>query len=170
MMIAHRTTARPGTRERFEQPKVLVRDTGGGLEGTFDGDCFYAKDVLIITDREQDKQNLKALTGILNSKLMRFYYETSFPTLHVQRDELASLPIHAFNLDLGEDRARRRELVALVEKMLKLHKDVAKAKSQATKDTTQSEIKETDQQIDTLVYELYGLTEEEIRIAEGGGS
>ncbi|MBN2116646.1 MAG: hypothetical protein JW730_08750 [Anaerolineales bacterium] len=30
------------------------------------------------------------------------------------------------------------------------------------------EIESTDRQIDTLVYELYGLTEEEIRIVEGG--
>ena len=58
-------------------------------------------------------------------------------------------------------------MVAFVEKMLKLHKDLAKAKSQAKKDAIQSEIKETDQGIDALVYELYGLTEEEIRIVEG---
>jgi type II restriction/modification system DNA methylase subunit YeeA len=52
--------------------------------------------------------------------------------------------------------------------MLKLHKDLAKAKSQAKKDAIQSEIKETDRDIDLLVYELYGLTEAEIRIVEGG--
>jgi hypothetical protein len=57
-------------------------------------------------------------------------------------------------------------MVALVEKMLKLHKDLAKAKSQAKKDAIQSEIKATDQDIDSLVYELYGLTGEEIRIVE----
>ena len=38
---------------------------------------------------------------------------------------------------------------------------------QAKKDAIQSEIKETDRQIDALAHELYGLTEEEIRIAEG---
>ena len=34
-MKAHRKTARPGTAKRFEQPKVLVRDTGDGLQSTF---------------------------------------------------------------------------------------------------------------------------------------
>jgi type II restriction/modification system DNA methylase subunit YeeA len=58
-------------------------------------------------------------------------------------------------------------MVALVENMLKLHKDLAKAKSQAKKDAVQSEIKATDKEIDALVYELYGLTEEEIQIVEG---
>jgi hypothetical protein len=38
---------------------------------------------------------------------------------------------------------------------------------QAKKDAIQSEIKATDQDIDLLVHELYGLTEEEIRIVEG---
>ena len=55
----------------------------------------------------------------------------------------------------------------LVGRVLKLHKDLAKAKSQVTKDAIQSEIKATDQGIDSLVYELYGLSEDEIRIAEG---
>ena len=58
-------------------------------------------------------------------------------------------------------------MVSLVERMLKLQKDLAKAKSQAKKDAIQSEIKETDRDIDALVYDLYGLTEEEIKIVEG---
>ena len=32
----------------------------------------------------------------------------------------------------------------------------------------QRQIQATDEQIDRLVYELYGLTEEEIKIVEGG--
>ena len=60
-------------------------------------------------------------------------------------------------------------MVALVEKMLKLHKDLAKVKTQARKDAIQSEVKETDRDIDLLVYELYGLTEDEIGIVEGEG-
>jgi len=83
----------PGTSERFEQPKVLIRDTGGGLMGTFDGDEYYLKDVLIVTHTSKSASLLKKLIGVLNSKLLRFFYNTSFPTLHVQRNELASLPI-----------------------------------------------------------------------------
>ena len=36
------------------------------------------------------------------------------------------------------------------------------------KEMLKREIAATDRQIDALVYELYGLTEEEIRIVEGG--
>ncbi len=92
-MTAHRRTARPGTAARFEQPKALVRDTGGGLMCTFDGNSFFVKDVLVVAHASKSGELLKKLVAVLNSELMRFYYETSFPTLHVQRDELASLPV-----------------------------------------------------------------------------
>lgn len=92
-MRLHKSTARPGTAERFEQPKVLVRDTGGGLMATFDNYAYYAKDVIIIEHEEQSTIALKALAILLNSRLLRWFYETTFPTLHVQRNELASLPI-----------------------------------------------------------------------------
>ena len=98
-MRANKSTARPGTAERFEQPKVLVRDTGGGLMATYDDSSFYVKDVIIIEDDKKRSSLLKTLAILLNSKLLRWYYETTFPTLHVQRDELASLPIILKNTD-----------------------------------------------------------------------
>jgi hypothetical protein len=60
-------------------------------------------------------------------------------------------------------------MVDLVEPMLKLHKDVPKAKTPHEQESLQHQIAATDKQIDALVYELYGLTEEEIRIVEQGG-
>ncbi len=51
--------------------------------------------------------------------------------------------------------------------MLKLHKDLANAKSPNDKVMLERQIKVTDEAIDRLVYELYGLTEEEIRVVEG---
>jgi hypothetical protein len=51
---------------------------------------------------------------------------------------------------------------------LKLNKDLPKAKTPHEQESLQRSIAATDNQIDALAYELYGLTEEEIRIAEGG--
>jgi len=59
--------------------------------------------------------------------------------------------------------------VALVERMLTLHQLLATAKSGHDKTALQRQIEATDKQIDLLVYELYGLSEEEIKIVEGGG-
>jgi hypothetical protein len=50
--------------------------------------------------------------------------------------------------------------------MLRLHKQLVEAKTPDEKTRIQRQIDATDYQIDRLVYELYGLTEEEIRIVE----
>ena len=62
---------------------------------------------------------------------------------------------------------RRNEMVGPVEMMPKLHRDLPKAKTPHEQESLQRQIAATDKQIDALVYELYGLTEEEIRIVEG---
>jgi hypothetical protein len=61
-------------------------------------------------------------------------------------------------------------MVGLVEKMLDLHKRLPKAKSQADREALARQIAAADRQIDELVYELYGLTKDEIRIVEGVGA
>ena len=70
-------------------------------------------------------------------------------------------------------------MVGLVETMLKLHKDLPKAKMPHEQESVQRQIAATDKQIDQLVYDwsdsgkcrstaqLYGLTEDEIRIVGG---
>jgi hypothetical protein len=50
--------------------------------------------------------------------------------------------------------------------MLSLHKRHHEARTPHEQTVLQRQIEATDEQIDALVYELYGLTEEEIRIVE----
>lgn len=57
-------------------------------------------------------------------------------------------------------------MLALVEQMLDLNKRLSVAQTQHEKTILQRQIEVTDRQIDQLVYELYELTEEEIRVIE----
>ena len=50
--------------------------------------------------------------------------------------------------------------------MLALHKSLALAQSPVGKERLEKQIKSTDDGIDKLVYDLYGLNQEEIRIVE----
>jgi DNA-binding protein H-NS len=59
-------------------------------------------------------------------------------------------------------------MVSLVEEMLELHKKISKIKNPEEKTRIQRQIDSTDEQIDKLVYDLYGLTADEIAIVEGG--
>ena len=54
----------------------------------------------------------------------------------------------------------------LVNLMLDLHKQLDTAQLQDDKTRIQRRIDSTDREIDKLVYELYGLTEDEIKIVE----
>ena len=65
------------------------------------------------------------------------------------------------------DKSRHDKLVVLVEKLLGLMPKLRAATSESEKATLQNAVTATDQQIDALVYELYGLTEEEIKLVEG---
>jgi len=60
-------------------------------------------------------------------------------------------------------------MVALVTQMLDLNKRLQDAKLEHEKTLLQRQVEATDAAIDALVYELYGLTEEEIAIVEGEG-
>lgn len=169
-MRAHRKTARPGKAERFEQPKVLIRDTGNALEGTFDDEDFYVKDVLVISHKEVNVNSLKFLCGLLNSQIMKFYYETSFPTLHVQRSELASLPIYFIDFSNPSEKILHEKIVSKVDQMLELNKKKDVLPPSSKREKIEREIQITDEKIDELVYKLYGITEEERKIIENTSS
>ena len=80
---------------------------------------------------------------------------------------LAQLPIRAIDFDHSSDKAKHDKMIQLVEQMLDFNKRLAAAKVPGEKTRIQRQIDATDKQIDNLVYELYDLTEEEIKIVEG---
>jgi hypothetical protein len=61
-------------------------------------------------------------------------------------------------------------MVELVERMLDLHRQLPKAKTPHEQESLKRTIAATDAQIDTLMYELHGLTAEEIAVVEGSSS
>jgi adenine-specific DNA-methyltransferase len=112
------------------------------------------------------------LLGIINSRLTGFFwrtmfadFKTSFPQVTIF--SLAQVPIRIPNLSDPAEKARRDQMVRLVEQMLEAKKQLAKAKTDKDKTYYERRCTELDRQTDRLVYELYGLTEEEIRIVEG---
>jgi hypothetical protein len=65
------------------------------------------------------------------------------------------------------DKSRHDKLVLLVDKMLGLMPKLRAATADSEKAVLQNAVTATDQQIDTLVYELYNLTPDEIKLVEG---
>ncbi len=184
---------RPGLPELFAAPKIMVRDVVGdrgligaldesGLYADYSAICFTLKNNLRHVSsrnlrwpeselRASAPYSLPYLLGLLNSVLLNFIFRSSIGGgLHVYPENIRQLPIRTIDFSDPEDEARHDKMVELVQTMLDLHKQLAAAKTSHEKTTLQRQITATDQQIDQLVYELYGLTHEGIRIVEEGTS
>ncbi|GAA7824228.1 class I SAM-dependent DNA methyltransferase [Helicobacter pylori] len=101
------------------------------------------------------------ILGILNSKLMTYFYKKKFFPTHMQGgafgfDTLSveTLPIPQI---IKSNQPTADKIIALVDKILALKEKDPKANTQ-----------ELEKEIDALVYQLYHLTDEEIKIIENG--
>jgi hypothetical protein len=112
--------------------------------------------------------------GLLNSRLLDTVVKTtSSPFRHgyyaYNKQYIQHLPIRLIDFGDPGDRARHDQMVTLVEEMLRLQAEHAEAErhKEDRRHDLQRRIEEIDRAIDALVYDLYGLTEEEIRLVEG---
>ena len=164
----------------FGAPKLLVPAiaTGSCFAADLEGKYYFVGSGggggggYGITLRESTKFSYAYLLGLLNSKLLSGYLKgTSTPFrggfIALNRQYIEQLPIRGIDFSDAAEKARHDKMVLLVERMLDLHKKLAAAKNPNDKTQLEREIEATDRQIDQLVYELYGLTEEEIRVVEG---
>lgn len=160
----------------WEQEKIMVPYMITELSAYLDNsDNFYFINVTTggygITLKE-GYRSLKYLCGLLNSSLLDFYLKlisTNFRGGYFAANKqfIEKLPIRSINFDDPDDVARHDRMVTLVKQMLHLYKDNETARTPQDKELIQRQIDATDKQIDTLVYELYDLSEDEIRIIEG---
>lgn len=169
---------RPTFRELYEQPKLMFNRLGN-LQVYLDEDINFLhsdsmfsavlwRDLKSVENksisssvkrysrytREQmqdfsEKIDLKYLLGILNSKY------ASVLLSNLRGGDYHIYPEHLRNLPIPIVKDKQEELITLVEKILNSKKQNPKS------DTT-----EIENEIDKLVYELYGLTDEEIDVIE----
>ena len=101
--------------------------------------------------------DLKYLLGIFNSKLLNFVFSKFSTNSNVNGYEVDNLPIVINNVFVNP-------ITEIVDKILA----IAKSNDYLTNPEKQARVRDYEKQIDQLVYELYGLTPEEITIIEGG--
>jgi hypothetical protein len=124
------------------------------------------KTIQSISSISDDENSLKYLSGILSSKLINFWC-VNYLADDLNQSYLSMIPVRTINSQIPDDLIKFDRLILLVDHMLDLHKRTPQTPND--KQRLQDEIAATDAQIDRLVYELYGLTDEEIRIVEGEG-
>ncbi|ADG72616.1 Eco57I restriction-modification methylase domain-containing protein [Brachyspira murdochii] len=138
----------------FENNKIIYPNMTKYLPFIYDENNFYVNQkCFFIIDNKNNKNNLKYLTGILNSKVSHFWIRWNCPELQGGTRELSA--IFFANIPIPEaDSKTKNNITKLVDQIIILKKQ--------DKDTTALE-----KQIDEIVYSLYGLSDEEVKVVEG---
>jgi hypothetical protein len=157
-------------------PKIVIARTAKRLTAALDEVGYANLSLYAIVDWEGKRPyNVNYLLGIINSTLLNFWFTKKYGSTRMSGAYityngayLEQIPIRIIDLNDPADKGYHDGIVALVHAMLKLHKDLQVAKTEHEKAAFQRQIAATDRQIDQLVYDLYGLTDAEIRIVEEG--
>jgi hypothetical protein len=163
----------PRVQTNFERsPKILVQAIRNlalkrRIVAALDTEKLFADHTLNVIYTTQDKYDLKYMLGILNSTLINFVFSKKYVDINIKGVYLTDIPIRRINFSDPTDKMRHDRLVGLVDKMLALTPKLRGVTSESEKAALQNAVTTTDAEIDRLVYELYGLTEEEIKIVEG---
>ncbi len=134
-----------GINERIRL-KMMIID-----QGIF---CANSVNYLIFKNRNVI---LKYYLALLNSSLLNYIFKLNSTNSNVNGYEIDNLPI------ISTNNSNQNPFIELVDKILAITKD----DDYLNNSTKQAKVKEYEHQIDQMVYDLYGLTKEEIAIVEG---
>ena len=141
--------------EIFDRPIILTRQTADEITAAFDIEHYYYSNTIHGTTKINYYNKSEYVLGLLNSKLDTWYYrqmiaKESKTFSQVKIEFLRLLPI--YKLSVGQ----QQPIIELVKQILAVKKE-----------NPATDIVSQESEIDILVYDLYGLTEEEINILEG---
>ncbi|WRD15639.1 class I SAM-dependent DNA methyltransferase [Helicobacter pylori] len=147
--------------EDFEKEKIVYPETSQGAYFIYiyeNSGIFLEKTAFMIVS---DAYNLKLLTALLNSKLITFYFKNfcggcilGKSGYQYNKHALEKIPIPKIT---PQNQKLADKITALVDKILQAKEKDPKANTQGL-----------EKEIDALVYQLYHLTDEEIKIIEDG--
>lgn len=79
---------------------------------------------------------------------------------------LQTFPVAAVESSVGPDKKLRKKIALPAQRLSKLVPELRKSKTDRHRDELAETIRATDREIDELVYDLYGITEQERKIIE----
>ena len=146
----------PRSASIFEQPKILIREAGSKITATYDENNYYIMSSLYNAILIDNDYSLKYLLALINSTLFQYLmYKLTF-----EKTEGAFTKakiFHYYELPVKiQTRSEQQPIIILVDRIL-----------EAKKLDPQSDTSALEAEINRLVYALYGLTEDEIKIVEG---
>lgn len=142
---------------RYEKEKLIIRQSASQFTVAFDDRGFYCLYGLFIINQLDEEVDLKYLLALLNSRLYTFYGLISHTIItghkkqpQIRAKGLKELPIKKI------PKNQQKQFIKIVDEIITIKRNETNADTSAL-----------EKQIDALVYKLYDLTEEEIKIIEG---
>lgn len=135
--------------KQFERPKIIYPNICSKPEFTYDESEQYTNQKCFIVSLDN-----KALLGILNSSIMSFFFEAVLPKLRGDYFEPSYVYMKDFPVPVRKN-SNYKNLESIVDQILNTKQNDPEANTS-----------KLEAEIDQIVYELYGLTEEGIGIVE----
>ncbi len=151
--------------DEFESNKLMLPDIALRMQATYDTEGIYCVNTAYIIPNDD-----MYLLSIVNSKLIRFFYAKITSSirggyLRFIRQYLEKIPIKPLeSKDTPSEFSK--ELIQLVNKLLNLNRQFNSSSLSTHRHQLQRAIDHAERRIDELVYALYGLTDEEIKLVE----
>jgi type I restriction-modification system DNA methylase subunit len=162
-----------GKKDVYEQKRIGVRQIGEvPIPTILPAQLYTLNTIYNIYFTKATEFSLEFVLGVIASKLIGWFWKKSFfdekrTFPKIKKEALLSIPLPKLDFTNPAEKSQHDKMVALVSQMLELHKSKSGAKTQFAQEVYERQIRAVDEQIDSLVYELYGLNEEEIGIVEG---
>jgi hypothetical protein len=150
----------------MEAPKIVFPDIARSCRFTLDASGHFSANTVYFIPTDD-----LALLGLLNSRLAQLFFIQTCAALEGPGEAylrffgqyLEGFPV---KLPPADEKNERNRMTDLVRRMLDLHERLRSARTEHDRRPLLRTIAAADRQIDELVYELYGLTDEEIAIVE----
>lgn len=157
----------------FEVEKICTPDIANYPKFTIDklGRLYHTTTVYSFAFHPDLKENKKFILGVLNSPIMWFFLKSTGNVLRggffrFKTEYLKPFPIRLIDFNKNGEVIQHDEIVKLVDQLLMLNEEKVKVKLQTRISEIESKIDYCEKRINEIVYQLYGLTEDEIRIVE----
>lgn len=147
--------------------KIFTPDICYGSSMVYDNVGYFHNDTsygLVLNN--PDEQLYKTYLAILNSSVTWYFLQKTGTSLRGGYFRFKTKYLEPFPLPELDDQTAQK-LSSLAEQQLVAHKQLSSAKSDSDRNMLEQRIQILDKQINTSVYKLYGLSEEEIKVVEG---
>lgn len=156
--------------EHFNQDKIVIARLTKTIQATFDTEQHYMGKSSFITNPKVDA---KYLIALLNSYVLNYFFSIKFTNTHLAGGYLRfdipyleKLPIKVLNLKDKAQKEQHDNIVKFVTQIMSLKNELQTTTLQTKVSQIQNQITFYEDKINQTVYQLYNLTDDEIKAIE----